>query len=848
MDAGGGRGSPASIPSVPAGSTPRPSLARNRTSAVSIVVPTEDDSVVAPAAMASPLPRARSSHGTASSHNRRMLLLLSARALGDAAGLATTAETIPKRKFADKAYKMCAARLGRPGDPRVAVVQKGLSVLGAAAVLAWSAVLVGSWGKVEEDWYGLSSAFVAGCASMGLLAYVCSLRRLPEALFTAYLVALAAAAVLYDVWAAANVAATVWPVFLILIEACEASSAPSVAHTAMGAAAVLWLLIARLPSLFNGNLLHRLHAASAQSSDWAPMACSCAHPPCHPPAGIAALELLVSLFLVLAVLAGGAVRRWGRQRSAARAAFGNALLSSVLRALVSYDLAMAEMVLRTVAAGDIDPEVHDALCALVVHMKSYKAFLPQSSFWSVDTDNANVPVPAESPSPQSTGAPAVLLNTLLERVDSEESGFAECFSPTSSTGTSTPAVKWSATTQCISTPPPAFTSQRARARGAFDPATSPLAVSFAVHLRLKRVSLMNVTAWLPVSLQNTEPGTYVARHEEFLSVLQGEVSAKRGVVDTFVANCVMASFNASIPNERYAMRAVAALESFVDQIGQNHNLQGLKTTACVVSGQVRVGVLGTETLRRPTILGTLPHLASQLERFQLMRPNYEYVCDWQTFSDVSLAQQASIVMDTIVVEDVDVLQRSGSDKDITVPGAAAAPLRLSPRGMDKAQMSATLGSLSLRSAPTPQLIYELLFDGRSSGTPSVSPRSRPRKSPRSRHVSSYAAHPGGESPAAAEPEWMYQLETAPGRVWELYNEAGKKYHTVGIEAAMDHLAQRRATAAQLAKFRDAVAQACTVILIPSVQDGTAQPLPREGHAKDVTETVVSTHSLPSPMA
>eukprot|EP00993_Chasmostoma_nieuportense_P003568 NODE_4277_length_813_cov_9.530612_g4119_i0.p1 GENE.NODE_4277_length_813_cov_9.530612_g4119_i0~~NODE_4277_length_813_cov_9.530612_g4119_i0.p1 ORF type:complete len:190 (-),score=70.08 NODE_4277_length_813_cov_9.530612_g4119_i0:90-659(-) len=141
-------------------------------------------------------------------------------------------------------------------------------------------------------------------------------------------------------------------------------------------------------------------------------------------------------------------------------------------------------------------------------------------------------------------------------------------------------------------------------------------------MKLVRVTVMfsdlvNFTSFT----EALEPLSLCGALEPFFQILTSEIEARKGTVDKFIGDCVMAFFNAPIPLEDHpakACEAVLAAQANLKQLQLQENVgEGfiLDFRTGIHTGEALVGNFGTSHRLNYTALGDVVNVASRLEGY-----------------------------------------------------------------------------------------------------------------------------------------------------------------------------------------------------------------------------------------
>lgn len=106
---------------------------------------------------------------------------------------------------------------------------------------------------------------------------------------------------------------------------------------------------------------------------------------------------------------------------------------------------------------------------------------------------------------------------------------------------------------------------------------------------------------------------------DVFSVLTGIIRTRRGTIDKYMGDCIMAFWGAPVPTQEHAHLAVdaaLAMQAAMEEINARHRQQGLPDVGIGIglnTGVMCVGDMGSDIRRSYTVIGDAVNLASRLE-------------------------------------------------------------------------------------------------------------------------------------------------------------------------------------------------------------------------------------------
>lgn len=148
---------------------------------------------------------------------------------------------------------------------------------------------------------------------------------------------------------------------------------------------------------------------------------------------------------------------------------------------------------------------------------------------------------------------------------------------------------------------------------------------------------------------------------EFLTPITGVIHDKRGTIDKYMGDCVMAFWGAPFPDEAHAQNAVLAGLQIIDAVA---NLEAafarkgwppIAVGVGVSSGEMNVGNMGSEFRIAYTVMGDIVNLGSRLEGL-----TKEYGVD------MIISKGTVDRIDGIVVRELDLVQVKGKNEPVAI--------------------------------------------------------------------------------------------------------------------------------------------------------------------------------------
>eukprot|EP01063_Lacrimia_lanifica_P015887 TRINITY_DN2253_c2_g1_i1.p1 TRINITY_DN2253_c2_g1~~TRINITY_DN2253_c2_g1_i1.p1 ORF type:complete len:642 (+),score=186.96 TRINITY_DN2253_c2_g1_i1:100-1926(+) len=506
-------------------------------------------------------------------------------------------------------------RMRRDGDGEADVRRKTfLFVLLAALVAAtaglWISHTVLGHERYEQTW--IPAALVV------LTVWLWCERRLSQA----YLVSVVAVGALLIMYMDAQGAATKtrwWPFFVIVLDALLVIDAPRGLTKAVVASAVLWLCVVEIEYATRAMRLFDLPSSRSYAARKEPW-CSCAEPPCAQ--GAVTIDTLINItgYLVVFILDFYLTRGFADAVTAEKEKVAAAVRAAeaIAGCLAGFDLATARASLAA-AEGDLPAELNASLRRLLANLASYRPFLPQSMVAGNGGESGSG---SEGASGSSHGGS-----------HSQRSSWSS--SPSASTGRGRRNSERSSGTE--------HSAASTASSSAHAPLSRSAQRSFRGVESLKRKVVAVVQLTLGgADLEDSE--AFRETHTAFLALVLSAATANRGIVDEFTGSSAQATFNA----------ARAAVGPAGKAMGMLRSLRGAATAvACsgaAALGAASVGVLGTQSLRRPVVLGQAPEAAVRLAEYA-EAAKVGFVCNANLFKEMQVQQAMRVVMDRVHFED-----------------------------------------------------------------------------------------------------------------------------------------------------------------------------------------------------
>eukprot|EP01063_Lacrimia_lanifica_P022011 TRINITY_DN2971_c0_g2_i1.p1 TRINITY_DN2971_c0_g2~~TRINITY_DN2971_c0_g2_i1.p1 ORF type:complete len:632 (+),score=171.45 TRINITY_DN2971_c0_g2_i1:239-1897(+) len=438
---------------------------------------------------------------------------------------------------------------------------------------------------------------------VALLLWVWITREMSAAYLRVATVALSLIVAYADLMGAAMWTPRAWPIYVVVLDILLVIDARRLLTTWLVAFVLVWNFVVEVEYSYRAMGLFDL--ADTRTYDARRAMCDCEKPPCAEHMGpqdyAARLCPVYIVFLADFFLTRGfadQVRAGKRRMTAAVEAAEN-----IARSLAGFDLDTAAACLMQ-AQGELPEDLYLSLEQLLHNLGTYKPYLPQSMVMGPgDGDAAG----SDEDNDDAMQCEASVLSSLASSRESD----AESLS----------------------------TSRKGSARR-----FSKVIVAVAAQpLKRRDIAVVGLTLHAPdVMAIEPAPDAYepfTQMHADFLAAVLDAASAHRGIVDTFTGAFVEATFNASRPTMAPAGNALRMLQS----------LRGAKHAACsgaAVLAPAVVGVLGTDALRRPTLLGEAPALARGLVRYA-RAAGVDFVCDRRQYMETRLQQAMRVVMDHV---------------------------------------------------------------------------------------------------------------------------------------------------------------------------------------------------------
>ena len=375
-----------------------------------------------------------------------------------------------------------------------------------------------------------------------------------------------------------------WPMLIVICDCATVFHvSPKIVNVTL-AMGLLWLAVVKVDDIVRFGL----YTAVTDT----PMLCDCPDPPCKVTVLRGLFQFAVNLFFLLVpvLLTRYYVSMVRTEKRTMEACIDTA--RQLATDLALFDLDAADSLLDGDDERPLPPALKKAFADILYNLRTYKPYLPRSCL-PLEGQHHDGDGGAESESPHSPSPvpPSLLVDPLAA----------------SATGDSSAARSSSATER-------SGASRTTHSTGASVHHPMLLAGSHAANAvvqrpRTSRVTLVQTN--LHDTLRMCDAGVSVIEKtfEEMISKAVEVFDASRGIVDLFLGDRIFASFNASRPCVRHATSGIAASKAFYEV------LEGPPVgNIAVVSGSALCGDLGSEHMRRYTIMGRLPLVAFGMER------------------------------------------------------------------------------------------------------------------------------------------------------------------------------------------------------------------------------------------
>eukprot|EP01063_Lacrimia_lanifica_P013315 TRINITY_DN1994_c0_g2_i5.p1 TRINITY_DN1994_c0_g2~~TRINITY_DN1994_c0_g2_i5.p1 ORF type:complete len:659 (+),score=116.80 TRINITY_DN1994_c0_g2_i5:52-2028(+) len=504
--------------------------------------------------------------------------------------------------------------LARDGDAMHITLRKAMvlayTLVTVAAVLLYTVLVYKQDGHGFDGpliWAWLGYTFIT---SLAFLAALVRTRRCGERMFVMFLASCLFNVCILDLNNRSAMTARAAPIFVVIVDVMLVGRVgPRTTQVLLGAM-LMWMGVMELEHGFRfglldvwGTLDHEMRHA----------VCNCERPPCSsdsPAVTSAGAGTLLFVFLLDFFFTRRFAHAAEKEQRRMQAAVATA--NSVAAALARFDLEEAEASLAA-QGGLLPAELLGSFQMLIANLGTYKPYLPPSC---LPFDSSSGTTEPKTMKGEVTGQPSQSPND-------------ECSFSSEST-CSAPSIDSPRT--------PLSTSSFGLTRKVLPKNRSTVSANKA-FLMSKTITLLNVTAHLPPP---STPEPYAAAHERWLGAILACTRAERGVVDSFVGDHVTASFNAM---RACAVHAVAALRT-VHALSAKTDT-GVCMTGAVGTGSACVGVLGTDTMLRQSVVGGLPGNVDELERFGDVC-GYEWVCNKAAYTECRAQFALRVVLDSVV--------------------------------------------------------------------------------------------------------------------------------------------------------------------------------------------------------
>ena len=343
--------------------------------------------------------------------------------------------------------------------------------------------------------------------------------------------------------------------------------------------------------------------ASAFEAGGVPEVCDCESPPCTVSAFTASVRAIIPIFVTLLnfILTRGFATQVLREREKIRKSVCTAQIAA--SHLAVFDLAAAEVLLDS--ASDMPAGLAHALHDILKNLATYRPYLPRSCFVAefvtppVRSHTTTLPAPVHAPSPFASSAQDIS-ESLTEERSLQFFSSSTIVSPVRTVPDverRTGLTLDDAENNML--PPPAATVL----------STPTAGVGFA-ELQTRQASLAVANIRNTLERLGHDPTACFDFTATMLDTALSAVHSRGGVLDLFLGDRINASFNTSRPKVRHAVLAVAAIKEYIHSM-RAHNWD---VDAGIATGTVTCGDLGSNEVRRFTVLGTLPMTVWAMER------------------------------------------------------------------------------------------------------------------------------------------------------------------------------------------------------------------------------------------
>eukprot|EP00754_Rhynchopus_humris_P049960 Rhum_TRINITY_DN8671_c0_g1::Rhum_TRINITY_DN8671_c0_g1_i1::g.29296::m.29296 len=375
-----------------------------------------------------------------------------------------------------------------------------------------------------------------------------------------------------------------WPMLIVICDCATVFHvSPKIVNTTL-VLGLVWLAVCKVDDIVRFGLVTAVTDI--------PMLCDCPEPPCKVAFLRGAFQYAVNLFFLLVpvLLTRYYVSMVRSEKRTMEACIDTA--RQLATDLALFDLDAADALLDGDDEQPLPPALKKAFADILYNLRTYKPYLPRSCLPLEGQHHDSDEGGHESESPlrsQSPVPPSLLVDpsAVLSAGDSSSRSNA-----TDRSGL----------------------SRATQSTGGVSVSHHPLAGSHAANAvvqrpRTSRVTLVQTN--LHDTLRMCDAGVSVIEKtfEAMISKAVEVFHSSRGIVDLFLGDRIFASFNASRPCVRHATSGVAASKAFYEV------LEGPPVgNIAVVSGSALCGDLGSEHMRRYTIMGRLPLVAFGMER------------------------------------------------------------------------------------------------------------------------------------------------------------------------------------------------------------------------------------------
>eukprot|EP01064_Diplonema_japonicum_P017048 TRINITY_DN250_c0_g1_i23.p1 TRINITY_DN250_c0_g1~~TRINITY_DN250_c0_g1_i23.p1 ORF type:complete len:592 (+),score=163.88 TRINITY_DN250_c0_g1_i23:48-1823(+) len=315
--------------------------------------------------------------------------------------------------------------------------------------------------------------------------------------------------------------------------------------------------------------------------------CTCDQIPCKREASSAGLSfvLMIAIFLLDYYFTRGFAEEVLAEKR--KLELGVLAARDVASFLAGFKLEEADAHLD-LSKEDLPDKLHEALHTILVNLRSYKPYLPQSCLRGGSDSGSS---------------------------DDEESTHSHTASHTQSESLA---------------PTPSIQS---------DVSTASRKGLTQHVLTSTRATMLVMNMKNSIELAEAEPVEFSRLHAKVIGFALHAVRAQKGMLDLFVGDHVHASFNAARKCVQHAVAAVKTATVLKHE-------KGVEVNVAVCSGKVLVGDLGNNEVRRFSIMGNTAVLTSVYERLGA-EWGIGVVCNTAAYMDASVTQEMRIVLKAV---------------------------------------------------------------------------------------------------------------------------------------------------------------------------------------------------------